>query len=72
MDLGNVTLSAVNSSDILSTVVSCSVAVAISGSATSPGVSIGVSIARNFIGWSEYGGPTPVQVQAYLQGSDVF
>ena len=69
---GNVSLTASNSANIDATVVSCSVAVAISGGGTSPGVSIGVSIARNFIGWSEYGAPTPLQVLAYLKNSDVF
>ena len=33
-------------------------------SGTTPGIAIGVSIARNLIGWAEYGDVAPIQVRA--------
>ncbi|MGB4916660.1 MAG: hypothetical protein WBO89_03020, partial [Propionicimonas sp.] len=41
-------------------------AVAIGGglSGTTPGIAIGFSLARNLIGWAEYGGVTPIEVKA--------
>ena len=39
------------------------------GTGTSPSASIGISIARNFIGWSEYGDKDPLEVMAYISNS---
>ena len=42
-----------------------SVAVAAGGSGFSPAVAIGFSLARNLIGWAEYGGSDPLELMAF-------
>ena len=44
------------------------VAISVSGGAgvgSTPAASIGFSLARNLIGWTEYGGSNPIQIEAY-------
>ena len=62
----DVTISAASTSKISSTVVAASLAIG-GGGAAGVGASIGVSVARNFIGWTPDGTETPAQVQAYLR-----
>jgi hypothetical protein len=39
---------------------------AVGFSGASPAVAIGFSLARNLIGWSEFGGSDPIEVRAYV------
>lgn len=66
----DVTVSAGSTSKISSTVVAASLGVG-GGGAVGVGASIGISIARNFIGWRPDGTETPAQVQAYLDNTSV-
>ncbi len=66
----DVTISAASTSTISSTVVAASLAIG-GGGAAGVGASIGVSIARNFIGWTPDGTETPAQVQAHLSNTSV-
>lgn len=67
----DVTVSAESKSKISSTVVAASVAIG-GGGAAGVGASIGVSVARNFIGWTPGAATeTPAQVQAYLHNTSV-
>ena len=61
---GAITIAATNSSIVAATVRALAVAIGGGLSGTTPGIAIGVSIARNLIGWSEYGGSSPIQVRA--------
>ena len=58
-DQGAITISATNSSIISATVRALAVAIGGGLSGTTPGIAIGFSIARNLIGWAEYGGVRP-------------
>ncbi|RPH74819.1 MAG: hypothetical protein EHM88_22150, partial [Candidatus Rokuibacteriota bacterium] len=66
----DVTVSAASTSEISAAVVAASLAIG-GGGAAGVGASIGISIARNFIGWTPDGTETPAQVQAYLQDASV-
>ncbi len=66
----DVTVSAASTSKISSTVVAASLAIG-GGGAVGVGASIGISVARNFIGWTPDGTKTPAQVQAYLLNTSV-
>ncbi len=67
---GDVTVNAASTSKISSTIVAASLAIGGGGTA-GVGASIGVSVARNFIGWTPDGTNTPAQVQAYLSNTSV-
>ena len=67
---GNVELTAESSSEIQATVAAMSVGGG-GGGTTGVGASIGVSVARNFIGWTPSGTSTPAEVQAYIAASSV-
>jgi len=68
---GNVSLSADSSSGINSTVLALAAAVG-GGSTVGVGASIGVAVARNFIGWTPGAdAATAMQVQAYLEDTPV-
>lgn len=67
---GDVTLDAASKSKISSVVVAASLAIG-GGGAAGVGASIGVSVARNFIGWTPDGTKTPAEVQAYLKNTSV-
>ena len=67
---GNVDVLTAYSGSIKARVIAFSVAVSL-GTGTTPAASIGISIARNFIGWSEYGGKDPIQVLAYISNTPV-
>ncbi len=71
--LCGIELSTVYDAVIDATVRALAVAVAVSGSGTTPAVAIGISVARNLIGWQQFGNPTafdnshtsePVEVKA--------
>ncbi len=66
----DVTVSAASTSKISSAVVAASLAIG-GGGAVGVGASIGISVARNFIGWTPDGTETPAQVQAYLLNTSV-
>ena len=68
-DKGNVSLTATNSSQIRAVVAAASAAV--SGGFGAAGLSIGVSLSRNLIGWKGDLTESPAQVQAYIRGSTV-
>ncbi|MGB7817523.1 MAG: hypothetical protein WBL35_02135, partial [Ornithinibacter sp.] len=68
-----VKVSATNSSEIHALIAAIAVAVSAAVSGSTPGVAIGFSLARNLIGWEEYGGVSPIEVKAraissHLQG----
>ncbi|TVS11137.1 MAG: hypothetical protein EA424_24230, partial [Planctomycetaceae bacterium] len=67
---GEVVVTATNRSHIEALVKALSVAVAASTGKTQA-ISIGFSLARNLIGWTEYGGSDPIDVLAYIENSDV-
>ena len=67
---GAVSLSAINISAINAKIVGASVAVGGGGTA-GVGVSIGVALARNLIGYNLSGGNSPAEVQAYLSNSSL-
>ena len=67
---GLIVLSATDSSTITASVKAFSVSVGIGGG-TTPAASIGFSLARNLIGWDEYGGSNPIEVMAYVQGASL-
>ena len=70
--VGDVTLSATSTSTISSAVVAVSAAVGGGIGTAGVGASIGVAVARNFIGWTPGGSDeTPAQVRAYLMDSSV-
>ncbi len=63
------TVAASNSSEIHALIAAIAVAVSAAVSGSTPGVAIGFSLARNLIGWEEYGGVSPVEVKARAIGS---
>ncbi len=67
---GDVLINATNLSTIHAMVLSVSGAISFAGS-TGVAVSIGVSVARNFIGYGLTGGYTPIEVKAYIQDSNI-
>ena len=67
---GAVTLNAESTSGISAVVVGASVAIG-GGSYAGIGVSIGVAVARNFIGWTPDGNEAEGEVQAYLKDTSV-
>ena len=67
---GDVTIGAASTSKISSVVVAASLAIG-GGGAAGVGASIGISVARNFIGWTPDGTETPAEVQAYLKNTSV-
>src|SRR5690606_31947674 len=74
-DDGEVIVSAVNSAEIDALVRAIAVSGTLSFQGAAPAVAIGVSVARNLIGWEEFGGADPFQVRAYvgdLDTSDAF
>ena len=60
---GHIVVTALMNASIAATVKALAVAVAVSPD-TTPAIAIGLSIARNFIGWNEHGGADPLQVKA--------
>ena len=66
---GEVNLEAYHESGITALVKATAASVAVSGG-TTPAVAIGFSLARNLIGWSEYGGATPIEVRAYIEDTN--
>ncbi|MDA8435110.1 MAG: hypothetical protein M0Z98_03915, partial [Actinomycetales bacterium] len=60
---GTIEITTENASTIAATVKALAVSIAASTD-TSVAVAIGFSLARNFIGWTEYGGPVPFEVKA--------
>ncbi|MDX5318956.1 MAG: hypothetical protein LPK38_06370, partial [Actinomycetes bacterium] len=52
-------------------VAALSVAVGGAATGTTPGIAIGVSVARNLIGWEEFGGVDPILVKARAISSDL-
>ena len=67
---GDVTISAASDSLITSTVAAASLAIG-GGGTTGVGVSIGIAVARNFIGWTPSGSEPRGEVQAYIRDSSV-
>ncbi|MFM8188319.1 MAG: hypothetical protein ACKN85_07560, partial [Pirellula sp.] len=67
---GSVRLQSQNTSKIDSKVISTSAALGASGN-TGIGVSIGIGVAENFIGWNQEGIRSPAQVRAILSNSHV-
>ena len=63
--LGSIAVESLYASRITADVAALSVAVAAGGSGFSPAVAIGFSLARNLIGWTEYGGSDPLESMAY-------
>ncbi len=63
-------LNATSTSTISSAVIAASLGIG-GGGAAGVGASIGVAIARNFIGWTPDGQESPAQVRAYLQNTSV-
>ncbi len=61
---GSIGITASNSATIAATIAAISASLAVSVSDRSAGVAIGVSIARNLIGWEEWGGASPIAVKA--------
>src|SRR5947209_3089588 len=68
---GNVWVTTTDSATIDATVKAVAAAVAGSLENSVPGVAIGFSLARNFIGWTEFGGTNSISVNAYLSGGSV-
>ncbi len=66
----DVSLSAKSTANIASAVLAASLGIG-GGGAVGVGASIGVSVARNFIGWTPGGSETPAEVQAYLKNTSV-
>ena len=67
--LGTIRVTATQTATIDALILAASLAVSGSISAGSTGIAIGVSVARNLIGWAEYGGTTPATVRARTQNS---
>ena len=67
--LGMIRVTATQTATIDAVILAASLAVSGSISAGSTGIAIGISVARNLIGWAEYGGTTPATVRARTQGS---
>jgi hypothetical protein len=70
VDQGEVNLEADHESEITALVKATAASVAVSGG-TTPAVAIGFSLARNLIGWTEYGGSDPIEVQAYATDTQI-
>ncbi len=68
---GAVLLSATNTSGITAKVKALSVSVGAAASGFTPTAAIGVSIARNFIGWDEYNGQDSTFIQAVVKNSSI-
>ncbi|HND55487.1 MAG TPA: hypothetical protein PLV92_23900, partial [Pirellulaceae bacterium] len=67
---GDVDVTAVASSGISTTIVAASIAAGVGGT-TGVGVSIGVAVARNFIGYDSNGGDGDSAVKAYIKDTTV-
>ena len=69
-DTGLVSLTALNSSDITSTVKANAISVAL-GLDNAKAIAIGVSFAENVIGWDNLFSENPLEVKAYITNSTV-
>ena len=66
----DVRISAASTSEITSAVVAASLAIG-GGGSTGVGASIGIAVARNFIGYTPFGGEDAAQIQAYVENSSI-
>ena len=67
---GSVSITTTDTSEIHATVQALAVSVAV-GDGSSVAIAIGFSLARNLIGWTEYNGSDPSQVEAYARHSSI-
>ncbi|MEA2197211.1 MAG: mucin9, partial [Solirubrobacteraceae bacterium] len=67
---GSVSITTQDTSEIHATVQALAIAAAV-GDGTSVAIAIGFSLARNLIGWTEYHGADPSQVNAYAKHTSI-
>ncbi|MGB7964549.1 MAG: hypothetical protein WCF12_16525, partial [Propionicimonas sp.] len=68
---GSIEITTTNSSTITAVIAAISAALALAPDGSQKAVAIGVSIARNLIGWAEWGGADPIAVKAQAVNADL-
>ena len=66
---GRIDVAATQTTVIDAVIAAAAVSIGVSGSASATGIAIGLSVARNLIGWEEYGDDDPATVRARTENS---